>query len=55
MPRTGSGTDSGEKTASTYYAEMHAILGGRPAIDPPVIVASFRPAEEDPTALLMVR
>ncbi|XP_030283420.1 G8 domain-containing protein DDB_G0286311-like [Sparus aurata] len=55
VPRTGSGTDSGEKTASTwpYYAEMHAILGGRPAIDPPVIVASFRPAEEDPTALLM--
>ncbi|XP_062391110.1 mucin-7-like [Sardina pilchardus] len=54
-PRTGSGTDHGEKTLSNwpYYAEMHAVLGGRPAVDPPVIVASFRPAEEDPTALLM--
>uniref|UniRef100_A0AAV2JHN0 Myb/SANT-like DNA-binding domain-containing protein n=1 Tax=Knipowitschia caucasica TaxID=637954 RepID=A0AAV2JHN0_KNICA len=53
-PKTGSGTDSGEKTASNwpYYAALHAVLGGRPAVDPPVVVASFRPAE-DPTALLM--
>uniref|UniRef100_A0AAV2KQX8 Hydroxylysine kinase n=1 Tax=Knipowitschia caucasica TaxID=637954 RepID=A0AAV2KQX8_KNICA len=53
-PKTGSGTDSGEKTASNwpYYAVLHAVLGGRPAVDPPVVVASFRPAE-DPTALLM--
>ncbi|XP_041943694.1 KH homology domain-containing protein 4-like [Alosa sapidissima] len=54
QPKTGSGTDSGETTASNwrYYEAMHAVLGGRPAIDPPVIVASFKPAE-DPTSLLM--
>ncbi|XP_048111726.1 apical membrane antigen 1-like protein [Alosa alosa] len=54
QPKTGSGTDSGETTASNwrYYEAMHAVLGGRPAIDPPVIVASFKPAE-DPTSFLM--
>ncbi|KAK7133519.1 hypothetical protein R3I94_015411 [Phoxinus phoxinus] len=53
-PKTGSGTENGEKTVSNwrYFEAMHAVLGGRPAIDPPVIVASFKPAE-DPTVLLM--
>lgn len=31
---------------------MHEVLGARPSIDPPVVVASF--VEEDPTTILMV-
>ncbi|KAL2095496.1 hypothetical protein ACEWY4_010215 [Coilia grayii] len=52
--KSGFGTDGGETTISNwqYYEAMHAVLGGRPAIDPPVIVASFQQAE-DPTALLL--
>ncbi|KAL2096715.1 hypothetical protein ACEWY4_008863 [Coilia grayii] len=52
--KSGFGTDGGETTISNwqYYEVMHAVLGGRPAIDPPVIVASFQQAE-DPTALLL--
>lgn len=30
---------------------MHEVLGGRPSIDPPLVVASFT-AEGDPTAIL---
>ncbi|KAL2098362.1 hypothetical protein ACEWY4_007569 [Coilia grayii] len=53
--KSGFGTDGGETTIFNwqYYEAMHVVLGGRPAIDPPVIVASFQQAE-DPTALLQV-
>lgn len=53
-PKTGSGTDGGEETAASwqYYQDMHEVLGGRPSIDPPLLVASFSP-EEDPTSLLL--
>ncbi len=52
-PKTGSGTDSGEVTAATwqFYEDMHEVLGARPSLDPPVVVASFY---EDPTPILMV-
>ncbi|XP_078018913.1 uncharacterized protein LOC144458933 isoform X2 [Epinephelus lanceolatus] len=49
-PKTGSGTDGGESTWK-YFQEMHEVLGGRPSIDPPLVVASFT-AEGDPTAIL---
>ncbi|CAM4568665.1 unnamed protein product [Leuciscus chuanchicus] len=53
-PKTGSGTDQGEVTVATwqYYGEMHEVLGARPAMDPPVVVPSFQPAE-DPITILM--
>ncbi|XP_062414505.1 uncharacterized protein LOC134107119 [Pungitius pungitius] len=53
-PKTGSGTDQGEVTVATwqYYGDMHEVLGARPAMDPPVVVASFQPAE-DPMTILM--
>ncbi|XP_076139201.1 olfactory receptor 1D2-like [Alosa pseudoharengus] len=51
-PKTGSGTGRGEVTVATwqYYEEMHEVLGDRPSVDPPVVVASFY---EDPTPILM--
>ena len=44
-PKTGSGTDGGEDTAATwqYFMNMHEVLGGRPYMDPPLLVASFSP------------
>ncbi|KAL2101894.1 hypothetical protein ACEWY4_003655 [Coilia grayii] len=50
-PTTGSGTDEGEETAATwrYFEEMHAALGGKPAIDPPVLVYP----KKDPVPMLM--
>lgn len=53
-PRSGSGTDAGETTAATwqYFEAKHEVLGARPSVDPPVVVASF--VEEDPTTVLMV-
>ncbi|XP_029938433.1 serine/arginine repetitive matrix protein 2-like [Salarias fasciatus] len=53
-PKTGSGTDGGEETAASwvYFEDMHAVLGGRPSIDPPLLVASAS-SEEDPTTLLL--
>ncbi|KAL2096810.1 hypothetical protein ACEWY4_006017 [Coilia grayii] len=57
-PKTGSGTDAGETTASTwqFFEEMHEVLGSRPSIDPPVVVASFAPdADPDPIPLVMVK
>ncbi|KAJ8349655.1 hypothetical protein SKAU_G00247850 [Synaphobranchus kaupii] len=52
-PKTGSGTDGGEETAATwqYYQDMHEVLGGRPSIDPPLLVTSFTP--DDPTTILL--
>ncbi|KAF4106741.1 uncharacterized protein LOC131550570 isoform X2 [Onychostoma macrolepis] len=51
-PKTGSGTDRGEVTAATwqFYEDMHEVLGARPSLDPPVVVASFY---EDPAPILM--
>ncbi|CAM4634959.1 unnamed protein product [Leuciscus chuanchicus] len=53
-PKTGSGTDQGEVTVATwqYYGEMHEVLGARPAMDPPVVVPSFQPAEDHITILM---
>ncbi|KAL2091629.1 hypothetical protein ACEWY4_013892 [Coilia grayii] len=50
-PTTGSGTDEGEETAATwrYFEEMHAALGGKPAIDPSVLVYP----KKDPVQMLM--
>ncbi|XP_049917727.1 uncharacterized protein LOC126400804 [Epinephelus moara] len=50
-PKTGSGTDAGETTASTwqFFEDMHEVLGARPSMDPPVVVASY----DDPVTLLM--
>ncbi|XP_065150153.1 uncharacterized protein [Paramisgurnus dabryanus] len=47
-PKTGSGTDAGEVTASSwqYFEEMHEVLGSRPSIDPPVVVSSFTDEEQ---------
>ncbi|XP_060883028.1 uncharacterized protein LOC132954487 [Labrus mixtus] len=52
-PRTGSGTDAGEVTAATwqFLGDMHEVLGARPSMDPPVVVASF--GDADPTAILL--
>ncbi|XP_065096812.1 uncharacterized protein [Paramisgurnus dabryanus] len=52
-PKTGSGTDAGEVTASSwqYFEEMHEVLGSRPSIDPPVVVSSF--TDEEPITLTM--
>ncbi|KAI2662687.1 Angiopoietin-related protein 4 [Labeo rohita] len=52
-PKTGSGTDAGQVTAATwqYFEYMHEVLGARPSVDPPVVVASL--TDEDPTAILM--
>ncbi|KAJ8014392.1 hypothetical protein DPEC_G00039740 [Dallia pectoralis] len=54
--KTGSGTDAGEVTASSwqYYEDMHEVLGARPSMDPPVLVASFHP-DADPIPLLMAK
>ena len=54
-PKTGSGTESGEKTAANwpFYGDMHEVLGARPCIEPPVLVASFNEGS-DATTLLMV-
>lgn len=57
MPKTGSGTSDGEQTASNwkFYEDMHTVLGGRPSIDPPVVVASYTPdLDPDPIPLLLV-
>lgn len=59
-PKTGSGTDAGETTASTwqYFEDLHEVLGSRPSMDPPVVVASYGPDAEpfiDPSTLLMVK
>ncbi|KAL2092746.1 hypothetical protein ACEWY4_012544 [Coilia grayii] len=53
-PKTGSGTDAGETTACTwqFFEEMHDVLGSRPSIYPPVVVASFAP-DADPIPLFM--
>ncbi|KAL2101721.1 hypothetical protein ACEWY4_003482 [Coilia grayii] len=50
-PTTGSGTDEGEETAATwrYFEEMHAALGGKPAINSPVLVYP----KKDPVPMLM--
>ena len=55
-PKTGSGTDAGEVTAATwqFFEDMHEVLGARPSMDPPVVVASFGP-DADPITILMVR
>ncbi|KAM9475908.1 uncharacterized protein Hap1MRO34_011628 [Clarias gariepinus] len=52
-PKTGSGTDAGEVTAATwqYFDAMHEVLGARPSVDPPVVVASL--TDEEPTAIVM--
>ncbi|KAF1395386.1 hypothetical protein PFLUV_G00010990 [Perca fluviatilis] len=52
--RTGSGTDRGEVTAATwqFYEDMHEVLGARPSVDPPVLVASCS-VDVDPAAILM--
>ncbi|CAM4640023.1 unnamed protein product [Leuciscus chuanchicus] len=52
MGTKNSGTERGEVTAATwqYYEDMHEVLGARPSLDPPVVVASFY---EDPTTILM--
>ena len=54
-PKTGSGTESGEKTAANwpFYKDMHEVLGARPCIEPPALVASFNEGS-DATTLLMV-
>ncbi|KAM4559120.1 uncharacterized protein PAE49_013635 isoform 1-T2 [Odontesthes bonariensis] len=46
-PSTGGGTEDGQETATTwqYYEAMHAVLGARPAMDPPLLVEAC--AEED--------
>ena len=52
--KTVSGTDRGEVTAATwqFYEDKHEVLGARPSLDPPVVVAaSFY---EDPTPIRMV-
>ncbi|XDV36388.1 hypothetical protein PO909_006177 [Leuciscus waleckii] len=53
-PKTGSGTDAGQVTAATwqFFEDMHEVLGGRPSMDPPVVIASFRP-DADPITILM--
>lgn len=53
-PKSGSGTEDGEETASSwaFYEDMHAVLGGTPALDPPVLVASK--VLGDPVPLLLV-
>lgn len=45
-PPTGSGTDQGRETPSTwtYYLAMHEALVSRPAISPRVLVSSCLPA-----------
>ncbi|KAJ7991277.1 hypothetical protein DPEC_G00295660 [Dallia pectoralis] len=50
-PKTGSGNGGGEVTAATwqFYEDMHEVLGARPSLDPPVVVASYY---EDPTPIL---
>ncbi|KAF4115171.1 hypothetical protein G5714_002660 [Onychostoma macrolepis] len=42
----------GEVTAATwqFYEDMHEVLGARPSLDPPVVVASFY---EHPAPILM--
>ena len=51
-PKTGSGTDSGKVTAAMWIfcEDVHAVLGARPLVQPPGLVASY----EDPTQILMV-
>lgn len=41
-PHTGTGTDSGEATAATWpwFSAMHEAIGGRPSIDPPILIDS---------------
>ena len=41
-PATGTGTNRGEATAATwpYFAAMHEAIGGRPSIDPPILMDS---------------
>ncbi|CAM4644934.1 unnamed protein product [Leuciscus chuanchicus] len=53
-PKTGSGTDAGQVTAATwqFFEDMHEVLGGRPSMDPPVVIASFG-ADADPITILM--
>lgn len=56
-PKTGSGTDAGETTASSwqFFEDMHEVLGSRPSIDPPVVVASYGPdPDAEPVTLVMV-
>lgn len=55
-PKTGYGTDAVETTASTrqFFEDMHQVLGARPSMDPPVVVASYGP-DDDPVTLLMVK
>ncbi|KAL7394671.1 hypothetical protein ABVT39_001760 [Epinephelus coioides] len=50
-PKAGSGTDAGETTASSwqFFEDMLEVLGARPSMDPPVLVASY----DDPFTLLM--
>eukprot|EP00064_Thunnus_orientalis_P013602 superscaffoldBa00002245_g13641 len=39
-PAVGTGTDRGEATAATwpYFSAMHEAIGGRPSIDPPIVM-----------------
>lgn len=55
-PKTGSGTDAGETTASSwqFYEDMHEVLGSRPSMDPPVVVSSYVP-DDGPVTLVMVK
>ncbi|RXN25448.1 TBC1 domain family member 10B-like protein [Labeo rohita] len=41
-PPTGIGTESGESTAGTWkwYNLMDEAIGGRPSIQPPILIAS---------------
>ncbi|CAM4625067.1 hypothetical protein PO909_005669 [Leuciscus waleckii] len=41
-PPTGTGTDSGEATAATWpwFSAMHEAIGGRPSIEPPILIDS---------------
>ncbi|KAI2643034.1 Formin-like protein 14 [Labeo rohita] len=39
-PPTGTGTDGGEATAATWpwFSAMHEAIGGRPSIEPPILI-----------------
>ncbi|KAF3850674.1 hypothetical protein F7725_012446 [Dissostichus mawsoni] len=41
-PATGTGTDQGEATATTWpwFSAMHEAIGGRPSIEPPILLDS---------------
>lgn len=52
-PLTESETDAAEVAAATgqYFEDMHEVLGARPSVDPPMVVASL--TDEEPTAFFI--